>query len=117
MERAELHLLSRILENQQEIGELLLTVLDGQETLMADVTALQAELADVKQSALDTRDAVLAAIEVLQGQNAALIQQIADLTAGQVTQEQIDALTAAATEADVVIDDLKDSVSGGSSPQ
>jgi hypothetical protein len=82
---------------------------------MADITALEAELADAKQSAeaaFAAVQAVLVGIEELKAQNADLKAQVEALSAGQVTQEQVDALTLTASS----IDDTVDSITAAAAP-
>ena len=58
-------------------------------------------------AAIDAGYVWLAVIGVLNSDNAALTQQVADLTAGEaVTQEQIDALTARLASSDAALDSL-----------
>lgn len=74
---------------------------------MADLTALQAELDDAKASAdaaLAAVQSVLVGVEELKAQNADLKAQLDSLVAGQVTQEQIDALTMTASGIDDTVD-------------
>lgn len=73
---------------------------------MADLTALQAELEEVKASAETASAAVLSALQAASAQIADLKSQIDVLVAGQVTQEQIDALTQTAADADAIVDSI-----------
>jgi hypothetical protein len=73
---------------------------------MADLAALTAALLEVKASAEVASTAVLAALAGTSAQIADLKAQIDVLVAGQVTQEQIDALAASANEADVIVDSI-----------
>jgi hypothetical protein len=107
--RAEHHMLNWVIRAQVAQGKLLVKILDNQEKIMADLSALEAELAEVKTSA----DAALAAVEAvlvvtgeLKVQNADLKAQIDALVAGQVTQDQIDALTATAAGIDTTVDTI-----------
>lgn len=84
---------------------------------MADLSALEAELADVKSSSQAAFDAVLAQVDGLKGQMAGLEAQIAELVAGQVSQEQIDALLATAEEADATIDAITEAATPLPSPE
>lgn len=77
-----------------------------QEKIMADLTALQAELEEVKASAETASAAVLSALQAASAQIADLKSQIDVLVAGQVTQEQIDALTQTAADADAIVDSI-----------
>lgn len=70
---------------------------------MANVEAITAAVAAIEG---DTAN-VERVIGILNTENAALVQQVADLTAGQtITQEQIDALSARLATADAALDSL-----------
>ena len=106
MEHAELRMLRWIIDVQVAQGRLLVDIIEGQEQIMADLTALTAELAEVKASAEVASSAVLAALAAASAQLADLKAQIDALTAGAVTQDQIDALTATAADADAIVDSI-----------
>ena len=63
---------------------------------MAELETIKTDLAKAKEDAA----AVLAAVTPLAGQVADLQKQIADLVAGEVTQDQIDELDATAKDID-----------------
>jgi TRAP-type uncharacterized transport system substrate-binding protein len=90
MEHIEIHLLV-------EIGQLL-------EGHMADFTALQAAVDNLGTDSTADHDQILAAFEDLGAEITDLKTQIEALTAGQVSQETIDALTATVTAADAAFD-------------
>ena len=82
---------------------------------MADLTTLQAELADAKASAelaLEAVEQVLLSVADLKAANADLKAQLDLLTAGAVTQEQIDELSATAS----AIDDTVDAITVAATP-
>ena len=85
---------------------LLIHIVQVQETIMADLTALTAALEEVKASAEVASAAVLAALAATSVQLADLKAQIEALVAAQVTQEQIDALAATAADADAIVDSI-----------
>jgi hypothetical protein len=87
------HLLHWIMDTQKAQGHLLTEILDGQEKIVADITALQAAVAQFSAD-------VTTALADVQADLATLQAQIAALVAGQVTQDQIDTLTATAQSAD-----------------
>ena len=89
MERVELLML-------EEIGGLLAAISKGQRHIMATLDQITADLAQAQTDAA----AVLAAVTPLAGQIADLQAQIAALVAGEVTQDQIDALDATAKTID-----------------
>ena len=89
MERVELLML-------EEIGGLLVAMSKGQRHIMATLDQITADLAQAQTDAA----AVLAAVTPLAGQIADLQAQIAALVAGEVTQDQIDALDATAKTID-----------------
>ncbi len=72
---------------------------------MADISKLQSDLGALKQSVLDLDTAVDAKVAALQA-------QIAALQVGQVTQDQIDALDAAATDIQSTVTAETDKVNG-----
>jgi chromosome segregation ATPase len=90
--------------HHDHMTRLLVHIAQGQEKIMADLSALEAELAEVKSSAEAAQAAVLVALEGFKAQIADLMAQIDALGVGAVTQEQIDALTVAATEIDTTVD-------------
>jgi chromosome segregation ATPase len=96
--------------------KLLFLILEQQEQIMADLSGLQAELEDLKTSSQAAFDAVLAAQATAADSLAALQAQIDELTAGAVTQEQIDALTATAQEADEDVDAIAAAVTPAPEP-
>jgi hypothetical protein len=83
-----------------------LHIIEGQEKIMADLAALTAQLEEVKASAEVASAAVLAALDATSVQLADLKAQIDALVAGAVSQEQIDALTATAADADAIVDSI-----------
>ena len=89
MERVELLML-------EEIGGLLVAMSKGQRHIMTTLDQITADLAQAQTDAA----AVLAAVTPLAGQIADLQAQIAALVAGEVTQDQIDALDATAKTID-----------------
>lgn len=95
-----------LINAQVTIGRTLVVILDSQEKIMADLSALIAELDEVKASAETASEAVLSALEAASAQIADLKAQIDALSVGQVTQEQIDALTATAADADKIVDSI-----------
>jgi phage shock protein A len=107
MEHAELRMLRWLMEVQVAQGRLLMDIIDGQEIIVADLAALTAALVEVKASAETASAAVLAALEAVSAQIADLKAQIADLEANVgPSQEQIDALTATAADADAIVDSI-----------
>ena len=80
----------------EEIGGLLVAMSKGQRHIMATLDQITADLAQAQTDAA----AVLAAVTPLAGQIADLQAQIAALVAGEVTQDQIDALDATAKTID-----------------
>ena len=97
-ERAELHLLIELGVHSDDIMEKL-------EEAMADITALQAAIAQLGTDATTDHDAILAAFTGTKAALDALNAQVATLTAGQVDQAAIDALTTAAAAADAAFND------------
>ena len=97
-ERAELHLLIELGVHSDDIMEKL-------EEAMADITALQAAIAQLGTDATTDHDAILAAFTGTKTALDALNAQVATLTAGQVDQAAIDALTTAAAAADAAFND------------
>jgi hypothetical protein len=97
-ERAELHLLIELGVHSDDIMEKL-------EEAMADITALQAAIAQLGADATTDHDAILAAFTGTKAALDALNAQVATLTAGQVDQAAIDALTTAAAAADAAFND------------
>lgn len=97
-ERAELHLLMELGVHSDDIMEKL-------EEAMADITALQAAIAQLGADATTDHDAILAAFTGTKAALDALNAQVATLTAGQVDQAAIDALTTAAAAADAAFND------------
>ena len=89
-------------------------IVKGQEIIMTDLTNLAAELDDVKASAEVASAAVLAALEATSAQIADLKAQIDALSVGAVTQEQIDALTQTAADADAIVDAITAAVTPAS---
>lgn len=73
------------------------------ETIMASLDNLTAVIATLNQDVTTAAADVTAAIDALK-------QQIADLSVGAITQDQIDALTASVTDADTAVDALDASV-------
>jgi cell division protein FtsB len=102
MEHAELRMLRWIINAQVTIGRTLIVLMEGQEKIVADLTALTAQLEEVKASAEVASAAVLAALDATSAQIADLKAQIDALTVGAVTQEQIDALA----DADAIVDSI-----------
>jgi hypothetical protein len=104
MKQAELAMLRWLINSQVALGHLVVELVEEQKSIMADITALTAALEEVKNSAEVASAAVLAALADLSSQMADLKAQIDVLTAGAVSQEAIDALTATAADADATID-------------
>ena len=96
MEHVEIHLLV-------DLGHLL-------EEHMADFTALQAAVDNLGTDSTADHDRILAAFGDLGVQIEDLKAQIAELTAGQVDQATIDALTATVTAADAAFDSVAETV-------
>ena len=92
MEHIEIHLLV-------EIGQLL-------EGHMADFTALQAAVDNLGTDSTANQGKILAAFGDLGSKITTLTDQIAALTAGELSQEQIDALTTTVTAADAAFDSV-----------
>jgi len=111
MEFAELRMLRWLIKVQVAQGDLLVEIIEAQEEIMADLTALIAGLDEVKASAETASAAVLAALATAAASIADLQTQIDALVAAQVTQEQIDALTATAADIDVTVDAITAAVS------
>jgi len=111
MEFAELRMLRWLIKVQVAQGDLLVEILEAQEEIMADLTALIAELDEVKASAETASAAVLAALGTAAASIADLQTQIDALVAAQVTQAQIDALTATAADIDITVDAITAAVS------
>ncbi len=117
MEHAELRMLRWLIDMQVAQGRLLVNLINGQEKIVADLAVLEASLAEVKASAEVASAAVLAALDATSVQLADLVAQIEVLTAGAVTQEQIDALAATAAEADVIVDSITAAVTPQPEPE
>ena len=96
MEHIEIHLLV-------EIGQLL-------EGHMADFTALQAAVDNLGTDSTADHDRILTAFSDLGAQITDLKAQIEALSAGQVDQATIDALTATVTAADAAFDSAAETV-------
>lgn len=75
------------------------------ETLVSDISGLQAAVDKLGTDATADHDAIIAAFAATQAALADLTAQVAALTAGQISQDTIDALTAAATAADQAFND------------
>lgn len=76
-----------------------------QETIVSDISALQAAVAKLGADATSDHDAILAAVTANKTATDALTAQIGALTAGQIDQATIDALTASVTAADTAVND------------
>jgi hypothetical protein len=98
-ERAELHLLMELGVHSDDIMEKL-------EEAMADLTALQAAVDNLGTDATANHDAILTSFTAANAKLDDLATQIAALTAGQVDQATIDALTATVTAADAAFDQV-----------
>lgn len=94
------------MDNQRRQERLLAKILKGQERIMADLSTLTAALEEVRASSEVASAAVLAALDGASAQLADLQSQIDALVADQVSQEQIDALTQTAADADAIIDSI-----------
>ena len=99
-------MLQWLIKMQVAQGQLLVELIEGQEKIMADLTTLTAALDEVKASAEVASAAVLAALAESSAQLADLRSQIDILTAGAVSQEQIDALAATAADTDAIVDSI-----------
>lgn len=75
-------------------------------TFMADLSGLQNAIATLAADEATASTRVDAALAKLQESNDALQQQVAELQAGQITQEQIDALTASAQGVDASLNTI-----------
>lgn len=104
LEHAEIRMLRWIINAQVAIGRMLVEQRLGQEKIMANLENITAALADLNADVDKTATDVLAALADLRAQIDALV-------AGQVTQEQIDALTASIGTADAAVEALDAAVS------
>lgn len=98
MEHIELHLLIALGVHADDIME-------QQEKIMADLTALQAAVDKLGSDATADHDAIIAAFTATQVALADLTAQVAALIAGAVDQATIDALAASVATADAAFND------------
>ena len=99
MEHAELRMLRWLIDMQVAQGHLLVHLSREQEKQMATLDNLTAAIADIATDIDKVAADVLAALADLRAQIEALV-------VGQVTQEQIDSLTASVTAADAAVEAL-----------
>jgi hypothetical protein len=78
-------------------------VLEGQVQIMADITGLQAYLVQLGTDVTTADAAVVAALTANTAAVAALQAQIASLVAGEVTQDQIDGMSATVSTIDLAV--------------